>query len=319
MYEGSNYEGALQRGVCPNCGSTEIVLDEDEGEYHCKRCGLVLGKVYSLGPEWRNFGDEESEQRDRAGSPLSPLIHDLGLTTSLDAGPKSASGRDLSEDEKSRAVRLRVWQQRSRVYGASERNVVIANRYITHIADQLDLPRNVVMRAAIIYRKALEKGLVRGRPINSMAAAAVYAACRSSEVPRTLKEVAAKAGLRKKEVARSYRMIVGMAESKMPLVNPIIYISKVASKMKVPPAVEAETIKILKEAMGKRATSGKDPMGLVAAAMYMAAQRLGVNTFTQKQIAEAANVTEVTVRNRYKGLKELLGEPAPAIVAEAKP
>ena len=300
-----NWENVLHRNVCPNCGSTELITDNKSGEIYCSKCGFVLSRLYDRGQEWREFGDDESESRDRAGSPLSPLVHDLGFTTSLEFGTKSAAGRGMTSEELSRAQRMRVWQERGRASTANERNLMVAMRYITHLADQLNLGKNIIVRAARIYRQALEMGLVRGRPINSMAAAVVYAACRSSEVPRTLKEVAAKAGLRKKEIARSYRNILKALENdKMPIGDPTIYISKVASKLKLGPEIERETLKIINEAKSRKTTSGKDPMGLVAAAMYMATLKLGINSVTQKQIAEAANVTEVTVRNRFKGLKE---------------
>lgn len=302
-----SWETVMQRNVCPNCGSTNIVTDEKTGEVYCANCGLVLYKLYDMGQEWREFGDEESEQRDRAGSPLTPLVHDLGLATTVEFGTKSASGKGLTGEELNKAQRVRLWQERSKASTANERNLMVAMRYIVHIADQLNLGKSVVVRAARIYRQALEMGLVRGRPINSMAAAVVYAACRSSEVPRTLKEVAAKAGLKKKEVARAYRNVLRALENeKMPITDPTLYVTKVTSKLNLGPEVERETIKILNEARAKKATSGKDPMGLVAAAIYLATLRMGINTVTQKQIAEASNVTEVTVRNRFKGLKEAL-------------
>jgi len=118
---------------------------------------------------------------------------------------------------------------------------------------------------------------------------------------------AAKAGLKKKEVARAYRNVLRALENeKMPITDPTLYVTKVTSKLNLGPEVERETIKILNEARARKATSGKDPMGLVAAAIYLATLRMGINTVTQKQIAEASNVTEVTVRNRFKGLKEAL-------------
>jgi len=292
---------------CPDCGSTNILEDPSTGEYYCGACGRVIGdRMADEGPEWRDFRDEESQKRDRSGSPLTPLLHDLGLTTGLGTGVKDAAGRSMTGIEQEKADRLRVWQTRTRVAGSSERNLATATRYLSHLSDQLNLPRNVLVRAAQIYREALEAGLVRGRPINAITAAAIYASCRDSGVPRTLKEVAAKAGVKKKEVARSYRMLVRFTEKKMPVSDPILYVSKVAARLQLKPSVEQATIKLLKKAMEVKATAGKDPMGLVAAALYMATQRMGLTNYTQKQIAEAAEVTEVTVRNRFKGLKEVL-------------
>jgi len=292
---------------CPDCGSANILEDPSTCEYYCGSCGRVIGdKMADEGPEWRDFKDEESMKRDRSGSPLTPLLHDLGLTTGLGTGVKDAAGRSMTGVEQEKADRLRVWQTRTRVAGSGERNLATATRYLSHLSDQLNLPRNILVRAAQIYREALDAGLVRGRPINAITAAAIYASCRDSGLPRTLKEVALKAGVKKKEVARSYRMLVRYTEKRMPVSDPILYVSKVAGRLQVKPQVEQATIKLLKKAMELKVTAGKDPMGLVAAALYMATQKLGLTNYTQKQIAEAADVTEVTVRNRFKGLREAL-------------
>ncbi|MGQ9479289.1 MAG: transcription initiation factor IIB [Thermoproteota archaeon] len=299
--------GELQRWGCPQCGSKKIVEDKRTGEIYCSECGFVLVQgIMDEQKEWREFGDEESEKRDRVGSPLSPAIYDYGLSTTLETGIKDATGKVLSAEAMAEAQKLRLWQQRNRTYSSAERNLQVASRVISQIAGQLKAPRTTYMRAVQIYRDALERGLVRGRPINSLAAAALYAACRDSGIPRTLKEVSTAANLKRKDVARSYRLLIRSLENKMPLSDPTIYVEKVASKLKVGTEVEREAVKILREAREKKITAGKDPLGMVAAAIYLATQRLGLQLFTQKQVAEAANVTEVTVRNRYKGLREAL-------------
>jgi len=305
--EMSTLPDELQRWSCPQCGSKKIVEDKRSGEIYCADCGFVLvQKLLDESKEWREFGDEESDRRDRVGSPLTTAIYDYGLSTTLETGIKDATGKVLSAEAMAEAQKLRLWQQRNRAYSSAERNLQVASKTVAQIADQLKVPKPTYIRAIQIYRDALERGLVRGRPINSLAAAALYAACRDNGIPRTLKEVAMASGLKRKEVARSYRLLIRSLENKMPLSDPAIYVEKVASKLKVGPEVERETLKILKEAKEKKITAGKDPLGLVAASMYLATQRLGLQLFTQKQIAEAANVTEVTVRNRYKGLREAL-------------
>ncbi|RLG68548.1 transcription initiation factor IIB [archaeon] len=294
---------------CPSCGSTRIMHDPETGEIYCENCGYVLmDHSINEGPEWRDFRDETTQKRDRSGGPLTPLLYDYGLTTNMGQGVKDASGRAMSVEELERARRLRVWHKRTRIAGSAERNISVATRYLSHITDKLDLPRSVLNRAAHIYREALEKGLIKGRPINSIAAASVYAACRDLGIPKTLKEVGDAAGLRKKDIARSYRLIVRYTEKVMPVADPILYVSKLASRLGVPPEVEARTKEILRKAQEMKIIAGKDPLGLAAAALYMATQQLGYTKFTQKQIAEAADVTEVTVRNRYKGLKEAFAE-----------
>ncbi|MEK0376124.1 MAG: transcription initiation factor IIB, partial [Nitrosopumilus sp.] len=150
---------------------------------------------------------------------------------------------------------------------------------------------------------ALEKKLVRGRSISTMIAASLYAACRDTETPRTLKDIAEAANVKRKDISRCYRLLYNELDLKMPVVDPIQCIARISSKLKVTEKIKRYAAKILKETQKRQESSGKDPMGLAAAALYFSCAINGVS-ITQRDLAEAAGVTEVTIRNRYKGLKE---------------
>jgi transcription initiation factor TFIIB len=176
---------------------------------------------------------------------------------------------------------------------------------LDRLTDMLHIPPSIKERAAIVYRKALDNGLVRGRSIAAIAAASLYAACRMSETPRTLKDVSAASRIRKKDVARCYRLLVRELDLRMPVEDPVKCISKIATKVEISMPTQQRAIRIINEAKKMGIVAGKDPMGLAAASLYVACVLEGEKK-TQKEIAEVANVTEVTVRNRYKGLKEAL-------------
>jgi transcription initiation factor TFIIB len=181
---------------------------------------------------------------------------------------------------------------------------------LDRLADKLYIPGPIKEKAAVVYRKSLEKGLVRGRSIAAIAAAALYAACRTSETPRTLREIAEASLVDKKDVARCYRLLLRELDMQMPIADPMTYLSKIAERTGISGQTQGLAIKILREAKKRRAASGKDPMGLAAAALYIACLQSNEKK-TQKDIAEAAGVTEVTVRNRYKSLKRQLGLELP--------
>jgi transcription initiation factor TFIIB len=206
--------------------------------------------------------------------------------------------------------RLRKWQIRSRVHSSVDRNLAQAMAELDRLSDKLYIPGPVKEKAAVIYRKALEKGLVRGRSIAAIAAAALHAACRNTETPRTLREIAEASLVDKKDVARCYRLLLRELDIQMPIADPLTYISKIAERTGISGDTQGLAIKILRQARVKRAASGKDPMGLAAAALYIACLQNNEKK-TQKDIAEAAGVTEVTVRNRYKSLKRQLGLEIP--------
>jgi transcription initiation factor TFIIB len=181
---------------------------------------------------------------------------------------------------------------------------------LDRLSGKVYIPSPIKEKAAIIYRKALDKSLVRGRSIAAITAAALYAACRGSGTPRTLREISEASLVDKKDVARCYRLLLRELEFHMPIADPLTYVSKIAEKNGVSGKTQGAAIAILGEARRKRVATGKDPIGMAAAALYIACLQHNEKK-TQKDIAEAAGVTEVTIRNRYKALKKQLNLETP--------
>jgi transcription initiation factor TFIIB len=291
---------------CPECGSANLIHDYDTGETVCGDCGLVLHEqMMDKGPEWRAFTQEEKASRSRVGVPTSYSVHDKGLSTAISQVDRDAFGRKLPLSTRLQMWRLRKWQIRSRVHSSIDRNLAQAMAELDRLSDKVYIPPPIKEKAAVTYRKALDKGLVRGRSIAAIAAAALYAACRGSGTPRTLREIAEASLVDKKDVARCYRLLLRELDVQMPIADPLTYISKIAERTGISGKTQGIAIQILRKAREKRAAAGKDPMGLAAASLYIACLQNNEKK-TQKDIAEAAGVTEVTVRNRYKTLKKQL-------------
>ena len=296
---------------CPECESKNLIHDYDSGETICGDCGLVLyEQMMDKGPEWRAFTAEEKTSRSRVGMPTSYSIHDKGLSTAISQVDRDAFGRKLPLSTRLQMWRLRKWQIRSRVHSSIDRNLAQAMAELERLSSKVSTSPPVREKAAVVYRKALDKGLVRGRSINAIAAAALYAACRKSGSPRTLSEIAEASLVGKKDVARCYRLLLQELDFQMPLSAPLTYVSKIAEKTGISGKAQGSAIAILRMARQKRVSAGKDPMGLAAAALYIACLQK-TEKQTQKDIAEAAGVTEVTIRNRYKDLKKQLNLQTP--------
>jgi len=296
---------------CPECASKNLVHDYDSGETICGACGLVLyEQMLDKGPEWRAFTQEEKASRSRVGMPTSYSVHDKGLSTAISQVDRDAFGRKLPLATRLQMWRLRKWQIRSRVHSSSDRNLAQAMAELERLSGKVSISPPIKEKAAVIYRKALDKGLVRGRSINSIVAAALYAACRKSGTPRTLREIAEASLVDRKDVARCYRLLLRELDVQMPIADPLTYVSKIAEKNGISGKAQGAAIAILREARRKRFVAGKDPMGMAAAALYIACVQHN-EKITQKDIAEAAGVTEVTVRNRYKALKKQLNLEIP--------
>jgi transcription initiation factor TFIIB len=292
--------------VCPECRSTYIIKDPDTGELICSACGLVMREsILNEGPEWRAFTPMEKDSRSRVGVPLSFAVHDKGLTTMIGRVGRDAFGRQLPLVTKLQMLRLRKWQIRSRVHSSVDRNLAQAMAELDRLSDKLHIPPSLKEKAAVIYRKALDKGLVRGRSISAITAASLYAACRITQTPRTLREICLQSPIAKKDIARCYRLMLRELDIQMPKPEAQLRVPKIAAMVGVGERTQQVAIEILREATKLKTTAGKDPMGLAAAALYIACVMCDEKR-TQKMIADAAGVTEVTIRNRYKGLKEVL-------------
>jgi len=289
--------------ICSRCGKNSMQTDGETGEFFCRKCGYVISdKVEDSGPEWRSFSKEGGADPTRTGAPSSLAMHDMGLATVINPVNRDSTGRPLSSAMKSTIERLRIWDSRSQAHKSEDRNLRQALNELGRIKDKLAVSSGVVEKAAYIYRKAMEKNLVRGRSISALIAASMYAACRNTDTPRTIKDVATVANIKRKDIARCYRLLHYELDLKMPVIDPIQCISRISSKIGLSEKVKRDASEILRITREQKESAGKDPMGLAAAALYMACVKNG-DSVTQRDIAEAANVTEVTIRNRYKGLK----------------
>jgi transcription initiation factor TFIIB len=298
-------ERALEK--CPKCGKSRMVTDGTGSELYCANCGLVLkDKIVELRPEWRRFSEDGKDDRSRTGIPTSITMHDMGLATVIGTANRDAAGRSLSGSMKSTVDRMRTWDRRSQVHESTDRNLRQALSELRRLSERLSVSEAVTEKAAYFYRKALERNLVRGRSITAIIAASLYAACRDGEIPRTLKDVAAVSNVKKKDLARSYRLLHREMDLRMPVADPARCVSAIASRAKMREKTQRRAREILLMAREARISAGKDPMGLAASALYVACTLEGEEK-TQKDVAEAARVTEVTIRNRYKGLRQSLG------------
>jgi len=288
--------------TCVECGSNDLILDVEQGELVCKHCGYVNSStLLDYGPEWRAFDAEQIQKRTRVGAPLNLALHDKGLSTIIGWRGPDAYGKRLNSKQRQRAYRLTKWHRRSRVSDGSQRNLIRALSEISKYAYKLHLPKNVIDTASMLYRQVIRNRLIRGRSINGIAAASIYMSCRKCGILRTLKEVANATHISKKECARSYRFLLSKLRTHVPPANPGRYISKFINKLSLSGETESLATKILEKAAELKLTNGRGPSGMAAACTYIATV-LTDERRTQGEIATEGQVTEVTLRNRYKEL-----------------
>ena len=297
----------MAKEKCPECGNEKLIRDYERGEVVCGSCGFVVAEnMFDSGPEWRAFDSEQREKRARGGAPIKFTRPNKGLVTEIDQYNRDIRGVKISSKKQAQFYRMRKWHKRASVSTSMERNLAIALSELSRIASYLGLSESLQESAALLYRKTVEKGLIRGRLIESVVAAIVYATCRDYGIPRTLDEIADIAGVEKKEIGRTYRFVMHELGMKVPLTDPREYIARFVAALKLSGKVQELAVKLLQKAISKGLVSGRGPTGVAAAAVYIASAMVGERR-TQKEVAEVAGVTEVTIRNRYRELKDELG------------
>jgi transcription initiation factor TFIIB len=314
--------------LCPNCNvnydnkndNRNIINDPESGEIICGICGLVLSieKSQEIRPEWRNFNTEQSNNRIRTGMPTSLARHDMGLSTIIGRTDRDYTGNAIDTSIKSTIDRLRILDYRTQLHSSTDRSLKKAFSELDFLRDKLALPDSVVEKTAYIYRKAQQRGMIRGRTVSAMLAAATYIACREIGVGKTLKDMAEGSNVKPKTLSQCYRTLLTELDIKTPMLDPMRCVAKVASRMQLNEMTSRQAMGIMHNAMKSEASTGKNPMGLAAAVLYISyhnnniknsAQRKSNDSDdkrTQTSFAQASGITDVTLRNTVRSLKNQL-------------
>jgi len=303
-YDDSLKTMTIHKDRCKRCGSGSSITDVESGEIICQGCGFVISeRIEDSGPEYRNFMD--GDDRSRAGAGTSLSRHDMGLATIINPLNKDSTGKPLSSSMKTTIGRLRIWDSRSQAHKSSDRNFRIAFNELTKLKDKLGLTEATIEKTAYIYRKAVEKNLIRGRSIPSLLGAALYAACREAETPRTLRDIEIVSNVKRKELAKCYRVLVERLDLKMPVVNSVYCLARIGNKIGISEKSKRLAAKILYDYEKSGEIAGKSPTGLAATALYLACVKMD-EKYSQRDISKAANITEVTIRNRAAAIRKTL-------------
>jgi len=299
--------GETAEAIDPEEVDEEDLVRTADGELMHEPTGLIVEEDrIDPGPEWRAFNHSERQEKSRVGAPTTQTMHDKGLTTTIDWKDKDAYGRSISSEKRSQMHRLRKWQERIRTKDAGERNLQFALSEIDRMASALGVPQSVREVASVIYRRALDEDLIRGRSIEGVATATLYAACRKEGIPRSLEEVSEVSRVEQKEIGRTYRYVSQELSLELKPVDPVQFVPRFCSELELSEEVQSKAAEIIETTAEKGLLSGKSPTGFAAAAIY-AASLLCNEKKTQREVADVAQVTEVTIRNRYQEQIEAMG------------
>ena len=295
-------KSAKERFKCPECGSTNILYDEIRGESYCSKCGAVINEAQvDTTQEWRAFDDDQRSKRVRTGAVLTPTKHDQGITTEIGKG----RGELFKVSSKKRAQYYRLTKWHKRLIKSRDRNLSFALSELQRLISFLHLSKAIHEKVAKLYQQAVNKGLVRGRSTESIIAALLYTTCREEGAPRTLDEISKASGINKKDIGKTYRYIARKLKIRILPAKAQDYVPRFGSLLGLSERVQVRAVEVLDEAGKQDVTSGKGPIGVAAAALYIAAVLEGEKK-TQREVADVIGVTEVTIRNRYKEMVDSL-------------
>jgi transcription initiation factor TFIIB len=283
-----------------------IITDSESGEMICSRCGRVISdNLPEINSDWHRYFMDESKMGTRIGSRSSLARHDMGLSTIIGRSGRDASGNRLDTAMRTKMNRLATWDLRSQLHTPKDRSLRQAFFKLDVLKDKLGLSDTIVEKAAYIYRKAQSKKITRGRTISGVLAAAIYISCREMGVQRTLNDIAIVCSVKRKELSKDFRILCTKLDLRIPQADPMKCIAKVANKVKLSEKTKRHASLLMSNVTKEEISAGKDPMGLAASVLYLSGIKNG-ELVTQSNIAAAAGVTEVTVRNRTKELRDKL-------------
>jgi len=289
-----------EQSSCPECDNVHLVSDDIET--FCPECGLVVDEnLLNRGPNWTPF---DADEKRHVGGQVTVTRHDRGISTNI-GRYRDGNGQELSGDKRRQFSRLRRWNGRARFDSKGEKNLAHGLSEIKRIVGVLDLGESIRERASYLYREAQSNDLLPGRSIESMAAGAVYAACRQQRLPRYLDEVSDAAHVDTGKVRLAYQTLNRELELQVPPPLPVDYLPRIASEVDAPITVRERAWELCSSTTVEDLMCGRKPASVAAGCLYYAIQELDESgSILQADIAEAAGVTAVSLRAVWQTLEE---------------
>lgn len=280
--------------TCPDCGHDKFFHNRERGEVICRNCSFVLDDtVIDLGDENRSFDFDDMQSKSRSGAAFDPRVAN-NLATQV------GSQQDFAKlPQKQAQLMRRIRKKNNWISNSLEVNFATALTNLRVISSYLKLPDGVEREAAVIYRQAAEKGLTIKRSIESIVVASIYIATRLYGLPKSMEEFVQASKVNKKILGKTYKMIVRELNIKLVPANPIDYVERFGSELRLSAKVQTLALKYIEQAKGLEMTSGLSPVSVAATTLYLAGLKLGERR-TQKEVSETTGITEATLRSRCK-------------------
>jgi transcription initiation factor TFIIB len=305
------------RPSCPEC-SSHLIFDVHHGEYICESCGyVVLERMDYCGHETHPNDSKDRLKNMRGSGHTSFLLMNYGLQTEISVSDRDYNGKPINCTNAECIASMRKLHARLKA-SSEERRIARVLSMIDKVCSKMLLPRSLSETAARIYRSYSSRNNTKGMSVNGNAVAAVYLACKQSCIARGLEEIIDSTDFcsnKKSSLRIAFRCYKRMA---MCMTNTIEsqtvkspggtfdhvipldkYIAKIANRAQVDWRVQKLALEIAHQTEDNILLSGKDPVGIAAAYLYISACLWGYHMYLA-DIANFSQVTEITIRTRCK-------------------
>ena len=287
-----------------DCKKNNIVTDPTTGEIACSNCGTVLPeKSLEIGLE--NSSPMEGYSSSRVGSKIALKMADMGLSTIIEAQDKDSTGKLLSKENRRMFYRLRMWDRNSKSAN-TVKSFQKAFTLLDAIGTKLGLPEVVIEQTAYLFRKISAKKILSGRSTVGVLCATTYIACRLTNTPRTLHDIADVGNIKTKHLQRIYRFLVKELDIYPETYAPNEFVTRLAKATNLSEKTQRLAFKILGIAGKKGISTSKNPMSMAAAAVHLASLK-NSEKVSQLKIAQVSGISAVTIRDRAKEIRKLMG------------
>lgn len=288
-------------GDCSTDMHKSPITDVNAGEIICSDCGIVLEeRAVDRNNDSKTFTTEDYLNTARNGPPTKISTSDMSKSSIIPKRNFDAGGNKMHSNNIIHFSRMRFWDSRSKSSN-KEQNLVKAFTVLDAYASKLNMPENAKEHAAYIYRKAVDKKIIRGNSIPSMMAASVFASCKQLGIPRSVDETSKITDINRKKLLRTYKRLVKKLDLKVDS-SDMNYIYKISSLLSVSEKTSRLANKILHDAKQEKIHVGKNPIGVTAASIYLSAINHDEH-IPIASIAKKTNISTVTIRKISKILR----------------
>jgi transcription initiation factor TFIIB len=272
---------------CPECRSANLIEHKDEQFAVCQDCGCVLSA---------DTAKLTSKAKIRTDQPTLYRNHNPA---------KAASEIENTESSWEQLVQVFEQWKHVRIWDSTEKNMATALQYITRAAINLSLSNTALEKATLTYKNIIEKGLLKGRSMKAVCGTAIYIGCKESKTPITIRDIAHSTKASPRKIYHSYRSIIKHLNMPVQTTSVGNYASEIAARLQLSTRNKKAMEKILEALNSTNRFAGKAPTGIACAVIYISSLLIGEKR-TQREIGEAARITEMTIRSRIRELEKYL-------------